>query len=324
MELSNLSQMAKLGATIPPWDKLLYLSGVKSQDPNFLEKVSSFKKSQKGRFFHFGKAIVRFMLHDPSIRKFVDSSLDEVVDIIAAQVAENNYMRKVEGVNDKANQPLISPYLSKSNRAFRQQPCTANTTEKRAKTAASFCDRDDPILLLGDDDMVGVALARAGFTDVTVLDIDPRILEITARVCQLENLNLRLFHHDLNHEIPDSYIKNYRLIFLDPDYSIPGVRTFLEAATRFAESSTDPIFFLSVHLMSLMKRGLEELLPLTQEVNLRVHEFYPSFNRYPVPFGVKSLIALVNRTITNSRVFRSEGHFPYFVSDALVLKRIVS
>lgn len=309
---------------IPWWEELVDCSLSQSSDPNFKDKVGAFKQKPPPTYLmRLARGICQVILRDPSHRKFINSSWEEIVDLIATQVAENNWIRLNQGINSEDLAPAILNY-SRSNRKYMQQPCTNYTVKKRVKLAKLLCKREDNILLLGDDDMVGLELAKAGFTNVTIVDIDAKIIRLIAKIKNTLNLPISLFLHDITNPPPQKALKDYRLVFLDPFYSIEGVKLFLGAALRFTRQNHNyPHYFLSVHLMSLFQTGLNDLGRLFDDMGLIVDQYYHSFNTYPIPSSVRILLGLVNSVITNLPAIRSERHsFKYFTSDGILLSSV--
>ena len=308
---------------IPHWEELREQALNLSSDPDFSKKVALMKLRPKNFWFELGKLLTKATFNDPSVAKYTKVSWEDCVDIVATQVALNNWIRTNHGVN----RPELSPAMQKvsrfNNREYKQQPCTILTVKKRVEMARSLCEYDDPILLLGDDDLVGINLARAGFSKVVIVDIDEKVLEASRKVAQKEGFSLEVFKHDLNKVPPKKYVKPYKVIFLDPFYSINGVEIFLKSAIQMTSDKDKCNFFMSLHLMSLMRDGLGELEQLIEKLGLQICDFHPSFNSYPIPKKIRSWIGLANRTITNSPILRSEGlSFPFFTSDALLLKTV--
>ena len=143
--------------------------------------------------------------------------------------------------------------------------------------------------------MVGLALAREGFKDVTSIDIDPNVLEELRTRAAQDDLNLKVVSHDLNATPDPSLVRPYSLIFIDPMYSIEGVTLFLDAAKAMTTPDTFPRIFLSVHLMSFNSIGLPRLSELIEDKNYEVCRFHSSFNMYPVPRTLRYLLRIFNR-----------------------------
>lgn len=305
---------------LPTWDELLFESLRQSNRPNFEREVLQLRSKPRKILFELGRFVTHVATRDPTFRKFVDSSWEEVVDIIASQVAENNRIRHNFVDETYELKPMLEDGIKKCNRKYQQQPCTRHTAKQRVSYIKDFCKPEDPILLLGDDDLIGIELASQGFQNISVVDIDESLLkEISSRSSQYDGL--ALYHHDLRAPPPEALKnKDYKLVFLDPFYSIEGVKLFMNAAHEITKTSTQPYYFLSIHLMSLLRKGFTSFTEVIQSYDLDLLDFQRAFNLYQVPSKTKHLIKVVNNTVTNSKTLRSEGSFDYFTSDAMLLR----
>lgn len=304
---------------IPSWEELCQESFSSQVETKFAEGVKKLRAKPRKLLFGFGRAVTYLALRDPSYRKFLDSSWEEVIDIIYTQVADNRGIQNKHSTDEL--KPVCHGSLTKVQRRFQQQPCSRLTAMRRVEYAQQIADKSAGILLIGDDDLVGVELARAGFTNITVIDIDQGVLDQLAHIGSQEGYNFKLQRHDIRQQPPEFITKgDYQLVYLDPYYSLEGVETFLGAAMAMTANSRAPYFFLSVHLLSLMKSGLSGLTPLFREFGLELYDFRRSFNFYPIPQKTRSLISLVNRTVTKSKDLVAKD-FRFFLSDAIVLRR---
>lgn len=86
------------------------------------------------------------------------------------------------------------------------------------------------ILLLGDDDLVGVAAALTGLpARVVVAEIDERLIEFINHVARSKGLNmLEAVHYDLRNPLPDTWLRAFDTFFTDPTESLPGMKVTLE------------------------------------------------------------------------------------------------
>ena len=118
---------------------------------------------------------------------------------------------------------------------FGQLPCTQKTAQERVKKISELVGIDSPILILGDDDMVSIELLKQGYQQVTIVDIDADILKAISTA--LPNAPKRLFKCDLKEPAPLELLnQNYKLVLMDPYYSVEGVKMFLDQ--KFPQSST--------------------------------------------------------------------------------------
>lgn len=85
------------------------------------------------------------------------------------------------------------------------------------------------ILLLGDDDLLSVALALTGLPrEIVVVEIDPELsnfIEDAARTC---NLNLRVLRHDIREKLPPELHAAFETFVTDPTETIHGLLLFVE------------------------------------------------------------------------------------------------
>lgn len=210
------------------------------------------------------------------------------------------------------------------SRRHGQLPCTKMTAAKRVAIAKKLCQQDDPILLIGDDDLVSIELARAGFNNVLVVDIDQRLLRTIARLAQRETLRIRTLAHDLRaRACPDGVQQDYKLIFIDPIYDSNGIALFLDGASKFVRDLSHSRILLSVHLMSLGREGVAALERMLRVRGLEVTRIERGFNSYPLPKALSRAVFLANLCILRMQRPGADGWrkftLPVFSSDALLL-----
>jgi len=210
-------------------------------------------------------------------------------------------------------------------RRHHQLPCTAATLRERIRVISTICSRDAPILLAGDDDMLSLALAEAGFTDVTALDIDPAVLDQIHIEAQLAGRSVQIVQHDLSQRPPAAFVRDYALVVTDPICTPDGVRLFLQGALRMVTPHGNVRVLLCTHLASQLPEGLEQLEDLLNANDLVIERFLPGCGVYPNPrrlmrvvFGV---LWFLDHTCLRSEGITLAATTPkYFVSDALVLR----
>lgn len=292
------------------------LTGLECFSSNYLDLI---KNRSNSFIFTIGKLCCFLKQNDPAIKQFMDSNWSEVVDIIANQSA-SNYLLK----NEFNQSPqLLSPFnlnIAKLKRKYSQQPCSVMTVNKRVEQAKSLCSFDDPILLLGDDDLISIKLADEGFTNITALDIDDELIDILKQVSDSKNLKINYHIHDLNNKAPDFLKKDYKLIFIDPFYTLEGASLFLNSALGFTTSIENSYIFMNIHVLSLYQKGLIQFQNLLNQLNLKIDKIYNSFNNYPAPISTQRLINISNKFITRFDFMKKEDlSITHFFSDALIL-----
>jgi hypothetical protein len=306
---------------IPSWEELCQYNrsqgnGESAQD--FAFEVSKLKRDRPFFRYHFARMIVQFVLRDHSYKKFADFDWADIIDLMAEQVRLN---RVLEGFDYGLPKTVSGKGINNVFRPHNQLPCTWQTARLRVSEIAKHVDKLDPILLLGDDDLISIELAKQGFSNLTIVDIDSRVIQDVAAGVAETGVVVDLYEHDLNKSPPAGLLKPYRLILLDPVYSIDGINLFLRAGREICTNKSGCCIFLCVHLMSLWRDGLSQLEGVFQDLDLAVEKVVPGFNAYPVPKRLKSLICMVNQLLIGSKTLTTAGYaFPYFLSDAILLK----
>lgn len=88
---------------------------------------------------------------------------------------------------------------------------------------------DRRILLLGDDDLLSIALALTGLPrEIVVVEIDPRLCEFIRQVATEQKLNLRVFPHDARERLPVGLRAHFDTFVTDPSETIQGLLLFVE------------------------------------------------------------------------------------------------
>jgi Branched-chain polyamine synthase A C-terminal domain len=163
-----------------------------------------------------------------------------------------------------------------------QIPADAETVVARAALLASQFDVvGGQLLFLGDHDLTSIAAALAvPDTEITVVDIDERLLEFIDRVAVERHLPIRLLFADLRDGLPDVLAQCAGLVFTDPPYSADGVALFLERSLA-ALSNRDRgrvviAYGAGDHRPDLALKVQERM----QRLRVVIEAIYPSFNRY--------------------------------------------
>jgi N4-bis(aminopropyl)spermidine synthase len=142
------------------------------------------------------------------------------------------------------------------------------------------------ILLLGDDDLISVAIAR--FADLTgsaplirrlmVVDTDADILVWISEQVAGTGTVVETLEHDLREPLPPSLANAFDVVLTDPPYTVAGAELFLSRAV--AALTAEPgrhVFF------SFGARRPEETVAVQRamaEMGLAVRSLAPGFNEY--------------------------------------------
>jgi predicted methyltransferase len=168
-----------------------------------------------------------------------------------------------------------------------QTHCTVDTKVRRVlrlHEAGALAGRR--ILLVGDDDLISVAIATfaaaLGLTGaigrLTVIDSDPEVLAWAGAQIAGTGLDAELIEHDLRAPLPDGLVAGFDVACTDPPYTVAGAELFLSRAV--AALGTEPgrhLFF------SFGARRPDEMLRVQELIGamgLTIRGLWPGFNEY--------------------------------------------
>ena len=166
-----------------------------------------------------------------------------------------------------------------------QTHCTVDTKIRRVlKLHAAGALQGGRILLLGDDDLVAVAIARfarlAGVSvrRLAVVDADPAVLGWIGEQTAGTGTEVELIAHDLRRPLPGSLAGEFDTACTDPPYTVPGAELFLSRAVEGLDRRPGRHVFFSFGA----RRPAETLATqrLIAGLGLAVRSLTPHFNSY--------------------------------------------
>jgi predicted methyltransferase len=168
-----------------------------------------------------------------------------------------------------------------------QTHCTVATKLSRVlKLHAAHALAGQRILLLGDDDLISVALAQFAawsgnpglIRRLTVIDADPDVLDWIGRQAAGTGVAVELVCHDLRKSLPSPLAGSFDVVLTDPPYTVAGAELFLSrAVSALAAQPGRHVFF------SFGARRPDETLAVQRvmaEMGLVLRSATPGFNSY--------------------------------------------
>jgi predicted methyltransferase/DNA-directed RNA polymerase subunit RPC12/RpoP len=168
-----------------------------------------------------------------------------------------------------------------------QTHCTVGTKIRRVlrmHEAGALIGRR--ILVLGDDDLISVAIAAfagtgglgAGIERLTVIDSDPEVLAWADDQISGTGVDAELVEHDLRRPLPAGLAGGFDVACTDPPYTVAGAELFLSrAVAALAPGPGRHVFF------SFGARRPDETLRAQQligSMGLTIRGLWPGFNEY--------------------------------------------
>ncbi|AFY37814.1 protein of unknown function DUF43 [[Leptolyngbya] sp. PCC 7376] len=105
-----------------------------------------------------------------------------------------------------------------------QAPLSPASHERKVKEILNMLPRQ--VLLVGDDDLVAISLARQG-VEVCILEIDPYTCALISHIAEQEKLPITIYQHDLRKALPAELNTKFDLFVTDSDFTIEAFFLFL-------------------------------------------------------------------------------------------------
>lgn len=158
---------------------------------------------------------------------------------------------------------------------------TPETTIARIAFADSKGDiRNQNILILGDDDLVSIALALSKLpSKITVFEIDNRLVEFISSTSKKFNLSIEVYQRDLRESLPKKFLNKYDTFFSDPPETLQAFHAFIGRGVASLKKTGGAGYFgLTRKEASLNK--WKELQSFILKMNIVITDIIHNFNEY--------------------------------------------
>ncbi len=166
--------------------------------------------------------------------------------------------------------------------SLEQQVCSLGTSWARAEKACEGLTPEGRILVLGDDDLVSLALTQfPQAQSIEVLEFDSKLVRLLK---SQGGDRLKVTRRDLSSGLPERYHQGYDVVLSDPMYAEDGMEFFLFCAAQALKD--DGCFLLSTYppLLENPKYFMTQLA----HNGLGVRATTENYNRYPFPEDMRS------------------------------------
>ncbi len=138
------------------------------------------------------------------------------------------------------------------------------------------------IIVLGDDDLVGIAIGLTRIPkEVVVLDIDKRLIDFTNKVAQERGLAVRAEVFDLREPLPNSFKNKFDVFVTDPPEAKKSFRVFLEKAI-WCLTGNGGVGYIGMTLIDSSVSKWRELQKIILEAGAAITDIIRNFNRYEI------------------------------------------
>ncbi len=144
-------------------------------------------------------------------------------------------------------------------REYDQGYITPISTIARVMFATSKGDvKNKDIIVLGDDDLVSIALALTRYPKrVVVLDIDERLINFIKNISNDYDLDIETIVFDLRKPLPEEYVSRFDTFITDPPETLPGFKAFVSKGLVTLKSERCAGYFGLTRIESSLNKWLE-------------------------------------------------------------------
>lgn len=177
--------------------------------------------------------------------------------------------------SDLVRQSLARPPVEQT---LEQQVSTLSTAWARACRIAERFPEGGKVLILGDDDLVSLALAHFPQFEIEVLEVDLQLVRLLKKESRGR---FSVKRRDLSGGLPGEYHGRYDVVVSDPMYSAVGMEMFVDCCAPALKPAPESRLFLSTYPPLL--EAPDKLWQVLESAGLAVRHSQENFNRYPFP-----------------------------------------
>ncbi|MFH7860915.1 MAG: bis-aminopropyl spermidine synthase family protein [Candidatus Aenigmatarchaeota archaeon] len=140
------------------------------------------------------------------------------------------------------------------------------------------------IILIGDDDLLSVALALTSLPSrILVLDIDERIGSFVEKVSKKYKLDIEFQEYNVEEPLPKKFLGKFDVFSSEPLETLTGLKAFILRGVSSLKKNSSGYFGLT-HAEASLKKWLEIEKFLTR-MNCVITDLIAGFSVYPTIYG---------------------------------------
>lgn len=138
---------------------------------------------------------------------------------------------------------------------------------------------DKSFIIVGDDDMLSIALALTGLPSrIVVVDIDARLGEYLGKVCNKYGLNIEFRQYDVSNPLPRDLVGKFDVFSSEPLETVSGLKAFLSRGVAcLREGGVGYVGFTTAEASMKKWRVIEQLL---LKMNCVITDVIRDFSKY--------------------------------------------
>lgn len=166
---------------------------------------------------------------------------------------------------------------------FDQRPVNAETVVRRVAYMLWRGDlQNKRIVVIGDDDLISVALAQTRMArEIVVFDIDERIIRLIKKTAKSHHLNIKTIRHDIFlGGVPNRYMNYFDTFFTDPTPTLKPLTLFTGRGLQMLKKERGKVGYISLY-PSHIESDIDFQKTLSR-MDLLVTDLIPFFNQYEI------------------------------------------
>lgn len=243
---------------------------------------------------------------------------DQLIDILVNQCAYNHQIKSAPSYD---HQKLKQSYKQNADDT---EPLmmTDWTAHRRGALASAHAAFDDDILLVEDPYLLSLALAQRGFTRLTVASRDRAHLAALEQAAKELGLHGRIVGVPLAADVAaNSPVGRFKLTIIEAPADARKAALLLATSAALSEDSRESAIMMSIHLMGLLKPGLQAFDSYLASSGLEIASVHPGCNGFALPFWSAKRLQTLGRMATGMEILsQPTSRISYFVSDAMILR----
>lgn len=233
------------------------------------------------------------------------------------------YNEKIEGLKKELEE--IYKNRPSADVTIDQSKATLDTVINRGLLALSSNTLiGKNIACVGDDDLVSIILGfllkilftkENKMTQITVFDIDDRIIEYIESVAKEHDLNIICFKKDFRTSFDSDFKNHFDTVFTDTPYTETGLNLFVSRAVELLKEELDLSLFLSFANKSSRERFI--LQEYFYNMGLLIKDIIPNFNVYEGAniLNNRGQMIVLNTTDFSKSLVSNEFKYPIYTEE---------
>ncbi len=186
----------------------------------------------------------------------------------------------------KINKELLKKYRKLRKRIFPKEKfdqlqITEKGVVRKIEVMRFYQDLEKKeIICLGDDDMVGIALALTGLPKkITILDIDEEILEYEKKILDKLGYKNSVFYCDFLKTLPKKFKKKYDVFITEPPDTINGITLFFSRGID-ALKKEGGVSYLGICINDLPEENILQIEKNILKMKGLITDMFPKLQEY--------------------------------------------